>query len=81
MGKPDSPESVVDTTLKVIGTEGLRVLDLSIVPVIITTNTQAPALMIGEKGSDIIMRHWKGDKFSRRITARDSPLSNSINSL
>lgn len=62
MGKPSSPNAVVDTQLRVIGTKGLRVMDLSVMPVIITTNTQAPALMIGEKGADLVLKHWKDRK-------------------
>jgi len=40
---------VVDTQLRVYGTQRLRVIDASIQPEIVTTNTQASTLMIGEK--------------------------------
>ncbi|ODM89499.1 Glucose dehydrogenase [FAD, quinone] [Orchesella cincta] len=51
--------SVVDTDLRVIGTKNLRVMDSSIQPVIVTTNTQASAIMIGEKGSHMLIKYWK----------------------
>lgn len=50
---------VVDTQLRVFGTQRLRVIDNSIQPLIVTTNTQASALMIGEKGADMILKYWE----------------------
>ena len=47
--------SVVDKHLKVVGVKRLRVIDASIMPTIPTGNTNAPSIMIGEKGSDIIL--------------------------
>ena len=46
--------AVVDTQLRVHGMEGLRVIDASIMPRLISGNTQAPSIMIGEKGAAII---------------------------
>jgi choline dehydrogenase-like flavoprotein len=46
--------AVVDTQLRVRGMGGLRVIDASIMPTLISGNTQAPSIMIGEKGAAIM---------------------------
>lgn len=51
---PDAETCVVDPSLRVHGIEGLRVIDASIMPLIVSGNTAAAATMIGEKGADIV---------------------------
>jgi choline dehydrogenase len=52
---PSPEENVVDTRLKVYGVDGLRVVDASIFPTVTSGNTNAPAIMVGEKGADLIL--------------------------
>jgi choline dehydrogenase-like flavoprotein len=50
----NGPESVVGLDLKVHGLEGLRVCDSSVMPRVPSCNTNAPTIMVGEKGADLI---------------------------
>ena len=47
-------QAVVDPELRVRGIERLRVIDSSIMPRLISSNTNAASIMIGEKGADLI---------------------------
>ncbi|KAL0130235.1 hypothetical protein PUN28_002074 [Cardiocondyla obscurior] len=58
MGPYWDSEAVVDPQLRVYGVTGLRVIDASIMPRIVSGNTNAVAIMIGEKGSDMIKEYW-----------------------
>ncbi|KAF7281593.1 hypothetical protein GWI33_004514 [Rhynchophorus ferrugineus] len=58
MGPKEDPLAVVDHELRVHGVDRLRVIDASIMPKVPTGNTNAPAIMIGEKGADLIKARW-----------------------
>ncbi|XP_013774047.1 glucose dehydrogenase [FAD, quinone]-like [Limulus polyphemus] len=73
MGDPSDPTTVVDSKLRVKGIKSLRVADASIMPTIVSGNTNAPVIMIGEKAADLIRgvipnevndKKWSTTKFS-----------------
>ena len=60
MGLPSDPMMVVDQRLRVAGIERLRVIDASVMPTITSGNTNAPTMMIAEKGAAMLREDAKG---------------------
>jgi choline dehydrogenase-like flavoprotein len=56
MGLPSDPLAVVDERLRVMGLEGLRVIDASVMPTITSGNTNSPTIMIAEKGAAMVLQ-------------------------
>ncbi|WP_237478653.1 GMC family oxidoreductase [Lichenibacterium dinghuense] len=63
MGRPSDPAAVVDERLRVIGLDGLRVIDASVMPTITSGNTNTPTVMIGDKGARMVLED------ARRVAA------------
>ena len=60
MGLPSDPMMVVDERLRVAGIERLRVIDASVMPTITSGNTNAPTMMIAEKGAAMLREDARG---------------------
>ena len=60
MGLPSDPAAVVDERLRVMGLQGLRVIDASVMPTLTTGNTNAPTLMVAERAADFILHRRLG---------------------
>ncbi|CAH0713739.1 unnamed protein product, partial [Brenthis ino] len=76
MGPESDPMAVVDPQLRVFGVDGLRVVDASIMPTLVSGNTMAPVVMIGERGAEFItIRHqnygWHKTDFRRKGTHKN----------
>ncbi|MDB5489053.1 MAG: choline dehydrogenase [Reyranella sp.] len=55
MGLPSDPHAVVDERLRVIGLQGLRVIDASVMPTITSGNTNTPTIMIADKAAGMVL--------------------------
>lgn len=62
MGPSSDKEAVVDSRLRVHGVPNLRVIDASIMPTIVSANTNAASIMIGEKGADLVTEDWNAQR-------------------
>jgi choline dehydrogenase len=65
MGRAGDPMMVVDERLRVAGIERLRIIDASVMPTITSGNTNAPTMMIAEKGAAMLREDAKGSAESR----------------
>ena len=55
MGRGDDPMSVVSATLEVLGVEGVRVIDASVMPNIVSANTNAPTMALADRGLSLML--------------------------
>ena len=56
MGKENDPMSVLNSKLQVKGIDNLRVFDVSMMPNIVAANTNAPAMAIADKATEIMLK-------------------------
>ncbi|HEX5775162.1 MAG TPA: GMC family oxidoreductase, partial [Caulobacteraceae bacterium] len=69
MGRRDDMTAVVDERLRVIGVDNLRVIDASVMPRIISGNTNSPTMMIAEKGAAMVLEDVKAQAAHRNVVS------------
>jgi choline dehydrogenase len=67
MGRADDRMTVVTPDMRVRGVQRLRVIDLSVVPQLMSANTNAPAMAIGDRAADIISGKAQGSSRRERV--------------
>jgi choline dehydrogenase len=55
MGRSDDPMSVVSATLEVLGVQGLKVIDASVMPNLVSANTNAPTMALADRGLSLML--------------------------
>jgi choline dehydrogenase-like flavoprotein len=74
MGRDSDANAVVDAALRVIGLDRLRVIDASVMPVITSGNTNAPTMMIAEKGAALILKEAGNGHGRRQIDSKGTSI-------
>jgi choline dehydrogenase-like flavoprotein len=59
MGKAQDPDAVVDSQFRVLGVDGLRIADMSILPVLPSGHTQVPAYLTGATCAEILISQYE----------------------
>lgn len=70
MGSADDPNAVVDASCRVLGIDGLRVVDASVFPTVPSAATHLPVIMVAEKMADRIKAEWLQSTDSPAVTGR-----------
>ena len=73
MGTTNDPGAVVDARLRVLGIDGLRVVDASVMPTITSGNTNSPTLMIAERAADMILAERRARLTATQVAQAAQP--------